>query len=184
MSTPEADEPAKGAELVIEDSVAAQQADAVASYSPPERPASIQGGILGGLGGALIGAAIWWALIRVTGYELGLVAIGVGILAGLGVVKLGGRGPTMQLIGGACAVLGIVVGKILFYYVGFGEMLAQEMTKEMGLTIEQAREAVEMAKAAGALDLGMYLKETMTVMSVVMIAFGLFEGWRIPRAQA
>ena len=184
MSSSGVDEPAKGAELVIEDSEAAQQADEVASYAPLEPLPSVPGAIGGGVGGAMIGAAIWWGLIRMTGYELGLVAIGVGVLAGLGVVKFGGRGATMQIIGGLCAILGITVGKIAFYYVGFDESVAQELMKESGVSLEQARQAIQMARDAGVLDLGTYLKESMTAMSVIMIAFGLFEGWRIPRSQA
>lgn len=178
------DTPARGAELVIEDSVAAQQADEVASYVPLERPPSVLRGIVGGLGGAMIGAAIWWGLIRMTGYELGLVAIGVGVLAGLGVVKFGGRGATMQIIGGLCAVLGITLGKTVYYYVGFDENVAQALMKETGVSLEEAKVAIQMARDAGVIDLGTYLKESMTAMSVIMIAFGLFEGWRIPRSQA
>lgn len=174
--------PAKGAELVIEDSLAARQADAVASYAAVERPPSVMGALGGGLGAALIGATIWWLLIRTTGYELGLIAILVGVLAGLGVVKLGGRGPMMQIIGGLCAVLGIVAGKVLYYYAGFDESIAEQLVKETGMSLEQAKTAVQMSRDAGVLDLGTYIKESTTAMSVLMMAFGLFEGWRIPRA--
>jgi len=40
-----------------------------------------------GLGGAIVGAGIYYAILAVTGYEIGLVAIAVGWLVGRGVQK-------------------------------------------------------------------------------------------------
>jgi hypothetical protein len=40
-----------------------------------------------GLGGGVLGAGVWYAVRATTGYELGLIAIGVGFLVGAGVRK-------------------------------------------------------------------------------------------------
>src|SRR6187549_2956408 len=46
-----------------------------------------------GLGGAAAGAALYYAVLALTGYEIGLIAIVVGFLAGKGVrMGSGGRG--------------------------------------------------------------------------------------------
>lgn len=46
-----------------------------------------------GLGAGFVGSVIWYAIVRLTGYELGLIAIVVGLLVGAAVRKgSGGRG--------------------------------------------------------------------------------------------
>lgn len=63
--------------------------------------------------GALAGAMVWAILVVATGYEFGLVAWGVGALAGGASMLAGGKG---QANGAACAVLallGIFLGKVV-----------------------------------------------------------------------
>lgn len=176
--------PGQAPELVIEDSEAAQRAQALASEAPVERPASVPGAVIGGLIGALIGAGAWWALIRATGMELGLVAIGVGLLAGFGVVKGGGRGQTQQIIGALCGLVGIVLGRVLFYYFGFDDEMVKELLKQQpGMSAEDARLAIQMAKDQGAISLTFFLKESTQALDILFFGIGMFEGWRIPRAQ-
>lgn len=183
MSEPGGNEPSKGAELVIEESDAAQRANEVAVEAPVERPPSLGGALAGGLGGALLGAVIWWGLMRVSGYELGLVAIGVGVLAGLGVVKLGGRGQSMQIIGAVCGLLGILLGRVLYYYFGFDAAIVAELVKTGEMTAEDAYASIAVAREMGALNIGMFFKESMGAIDLLMYAIGMFEGWRIPRSQ-
>jgi hypothetical protein len=47
--------------------------------------------LLFGIGAALLGTIVWYAIIKVTGHEFGLLAIGVGLFVGVA-VKRGGRG--------------------------------------------------------------------------------------------
>ena len=62
-------------------------------------------GVAGGLMGAGIGGAIWLALVIGASIELGLLAIGIGVLAGMGVERLSGRhGLLFQIIAAACAL--------------------------------------------------------------------------------
>ena len=58
--------------------------------------------VIGAAVGALIGAAIWAGISIVTGYEVGIVAWGLGGLVGFGAVMLKGEG---LALGGLCAVL-------------------------------------------------------------------------------
>lgn len=68
---------------------------------------------IGGLIGALIGAAIWAVIYHYADFELGLVAWGVGILAGIGVrVAMYDSSCNMSgVIALLCAVVGLVGGK-------------------------------------------------------------------------
>ena len=74
----------------------------------------IPGALVGGLLAALIGAAIWAAVTVTTHYQIGFMAIGVGILAGLGVRYLGGgSGSTYGVLGAVFALIGCALGNIL-----------------------------------------------------------------------
>lgn len=73
--------------------------------------------IVGGLVGAVIGGVIWALVGVLTEREVGYVAIGVGALAGYGVLALGRqKGPMYQIIAVAMSVIGIFLGKYYLYY--------------------------------------------------------------------
>ncbi|MBZ0111309.1 MAG: hypothetical protein K8J08_02500 [Thermoanaerobaculia bacterium] len=64
-----------------------------------------------GILGALIGAGAYWGVIRITGYEVGLLAIGVGLVVGFA-VRLGSRawgGLGFQVLAMLLTYLAIVV---------------------------------------------------------------------------
>jgi len=71
--------------------------------------------------GALIGAGVWCAVTVATNYEIGYIAWGLGILAGLGML-LGYRraGPKAGAVAACIAVIGIIAAKIMIvaYFVG------------------------------------------------------------------
>lgn len=81
--------------------------------------------LLGGFIAAIVSGAVWAAIAIWTGYEVGYVAIGVGLLCGLGVVILsqGKRGLPLQIVAVAASVLGIVIGKYGTYQHVFQESL-------------------------------------------------------------
>ncbi|MFG0253334.1 MAG: hypothetical protein ACF8NJ_10725 [Phycisphaerales bacterium JB038] len=78
--------------------------------------------LFGGLIGAAIGAGIWAAIAHYGNYEIGIVAWGIGVLAGVG-VRLG-AGERLTGTTGALAVLiaviGIAVGKYSAVSLAFG----------------------------------------------------------------
>lgn len=88
---------------------------------PPERPAAtppqpatgagLALALAGGLVGAIVGGFAWGYLVRSIDTELGIAAIGVGILAGFGVASLarGRRGTPLQVIAALAAALGILL---------------------------------------------------------------------------
>lgn len=87
-------------------------------------------GLIGGLGGMTIGAIIWALITYFTEYQLGIAAIGVGFLAGMGVRLLGkGLSQPFGIIGAVTAGIGVVLGNYLMIL-----MLAMQ---EFGLSITQ-----------------------------------------------
>lgn len=75
---------------------------------------NILGGAFAGLSAAAIGGALWAAIQILTGYEVGFVAIAVGLMAGFA-VRIGGKGidRSFGFLGAACGLLGCALGKIL-----------------------------------------------------------------------
>ena len=78
---------------------------------------SLLGAVIGGAIAALVGGAIWGLIVRLTEYEIGFMAWGLGLLAGFAVLVASGgkRGISYQLVAVGSGVLGIVVGKYFLY---------------------------------------------------------------------
>ena len=77
--------------------------------------------IMIGLLFSIIGAVLWFAITVITKWEIGIVAVGVGLLAGYG-VKIGSGNKlsqNLQIISGAIAFISIIAGEYLIanYYV-------------------------------------------------------------------
>lgn len=71
-------------------------------------------GIAGALAGALLGAVAWAAITASTHFQIGYMAVGVGILAGYGMrVLSGGRDRAGGIAAGVVAFLGCVLGNLL-----------------------------------------------------------------------
>jgi hypothetical protein len=71
-------------------------------------------GLGAGLVASLLGAAIWAGITVATGYQIGFMAIGVGILVGYA-VRVAGKGVTsvFGVVGAALSLLGCALGNLL-----------------------------------------------------------------------
>ena len=69
--------------------------------------------ILGGVLAAIIGGFIWGMIVKVTNFEIGFMAIGIGALCGYGVrILSGGEGSKQeQIIAVISSLIGILIGK-------------------------------------------------------------------------
>lgn len=66
-----------------------------------------------GLAAALVGAALWAAITLATNFQIGFMAVGVGLLCGFAVGRFaGGVGPVFGAIGGASALFGCLLGNL------------------------------------------------------------------------
>jgi hypothetical protein len=81
-------------------------------------------GTIGGLTGGIIGGVLWGLLTMTTNKEYGMAAIGIGLLAGGGVLLAAGKkkGLPLQVIAAATSVIGILTGK---YYTFIAWMNAE-----------------------------------------------------------
>jgi hypothetical protein len=109
----------------------------------PDSPAvdsRLGAGIAGAVLGGGLGALIWYLIIRFTGYEIGIAAWGVGVLAGVGTRLLARNGsPALGVAAAVCALAAILGGQ----YFGAKDVVARELAKNFG---EAYEERVQFAK--------------------------------------
>ncbi len=101
--------------------------------------------LVGAVGAGLLGMFIWYGIAMATGYELGIVAWGIGALVGVGTRLLGkAQTQVFGLMAGACALLAIVGGQ----YLTVSQMYKLEMEKGMKIAYDnQLKYAKEVAQA-------------------------------------
>ena len=134
-----------------------QFAPAVAAKEPASTNTLFFRGVLGAFVGATIGMGIWYGIAVATGYQLGIVAWGIGALTGLGARVMAKEGNTaLGFISAFFAAVAILLGGTLAVH--------HELTKEMGgfshesLTHDAYTENVKDAKEAGSLDTDAQIK--------------------------
>ena len=94
---------------------------------------SLTPAMLGGGLAAAAGGGIWGLIVIATGYVIGIMAWGIGLLAGCAVVffSRGQKGTPLQVIAVLSSVLGIAIGK----YVTFFHFLKKAITERYGLEV-------------------------------------------------
>ena len=140
-------------------------------------PVDLLMAVIGGLVGAVIGGIIWAAIIVVTEYEIGYVAIGVGALAGGGVLLATNRqrGLSFQTIAVMTSVLGIFIGKFLGGVYFYREILIEDYGMEVvnqigigGLFADTLQFFPD------------YLSFTLEPIDLLFVALAIITAWRIP----
>jgi len=91
---------------------------------------SLLSGTVGGVLAAVVSGALWAIIVRLTDYEIGFMAWGLGLAVGAGVALFarGRRGRSLQVIAVGASVFGIVIAKY-FIFVYF---LQQTVLKQFG----------------------------------------------------
>lgn len=136
-----------------------------------------------GLLAASVGALIWYAIRAFTGYELGIIAIVVGIAVGAAVRK--GAGPSNAVVYRVLAVtlayMAIVSTYIPEIAAGMMQSEAPDPTLSVATTSAPSAAASVAAYvfAAGlSLILPYFMLTGGEVMGVLILAIGLWEAWR------
>lgn len=113
--------------------------DKVAAQAQAESftPAALVPGAIGGVLAALVGGGVWAAIAIAANAEIGFVAIGVGWLAGQGVVRLSGgkKGLPLQFLAVAAGILGILAGKYGTFYYYLKDYVAENHGAEAAASI-------------------------------------------------
>jgi hypothetical protein len=140
-------------------------------------PVNLVMAVIGGIVGAVIGGIIWAAIAVITDYEIGYVAVGVGALAGGGVVIANGgkRGLPYQLIAVVTGVAGIFAGKFLAGVYFYREVLIEdygiELVNEIGIGGLVA-DTVQLFPD--------YLSATLQPIDLLFVVLAIVAAWRIP----
>lgn len=172
--------------------------------APPGSSAGrITKALFAGLGVAIVGAGIYYGIREATGYEFGLVAIvlgwGIGKAVLWGSSNRGGR--RYQLLAVALTYFAIVATYVPYIVQGIGESIEEEEKAAKAApatntttSAPKVNQAATVAPASGAdIALGAavllgivlaapFLAGFENVIGILIIAFGLWEAWKITKA--
>ncbi len=135
--------------------------------------ANVAAGLGLGLLAAVVSSLVWYGVVVATGYELGLVAIGVGWLVSQAVMRGAGdkRGRALQ----AVAMVSVVVAMALSEFLIVRHFVNADL-------VQQGREAIPLlVNPLGALLL-VAVGIQASPMSLLFWLIALYEGWRLPAA--
>lgn len=140
--------------------------------SPVTEPSSsLLPAIAAGLVAAVAGGVVWALIVKISDYEVGFVAWGIGFIAGTAVVLAtrGARGPRLQVIAVVSALVGILLGKYLSF-----ALIVQEDLESIGESI---------GLASG--DMFTLFRENLDVVfslfDLLWVGLAVFTAWRIPQ---
>jgi hypothetical protein len=131
------------------------------------------GALLVGAVAAAAGGVIWAAITVATKMQIGLVAIGIGLLVGFAVRAVGKSSrPAFGVIGAVFALLGCVLGNLLSAC-AFIAMQGGVSPTEMALKVLSSPQTATMV-----------LEETFDAMDLLFYAIAAYEGFKFGRRPA
>jgi hypothetical protein len=115
---------------------------AAPAAAEPATMGDLVGGIIGGGIGAVLATALWYGVVAVTNWQIGLVAIAVGFIVGQAVVFGAGRHPSVTLvpISVVLTLVALVASEFLIASHFLNEA-APEIAAEFGLSIAEVKAA-------------------------------------------
>ncbi|MEW6104109.1 MAG: hypothetical protein AB1630_09935 [bacterium] len=137
---------------------------------------SIIPALVGGILAAMVGGVIWGLIVIATGYEIGYVAWGIGLICGFAVVLFskGKKGITLQIIAVLSSILGIAIGK----YITFFHFLKEAIAKEQGAA-SASNVSIFSEKVIRFFIEGM--GSMVSGFDVLWIILAVITAWRIPK---
>jgi hypothetical protein len=137
---------------------------------------SILPALFGGGLAAIVGGVIWGLIVIGTGYVIGFMAWGVGLLTGFGVVLFssGKKGAPLQIIAALSSILGIIIGK----YFTFFHYVKEAISKEYG-----ARASSEISIFSERV-IQFFVEEFGSMVSgydILWVILAVITAWRIPK---
>ena len=141
----------------------------------------------GGFLGAVLGGVLWAKYIQWTGHTAGFIAIGIGVLTGVGVLLTSSRSlsqdakTTWRLAGvGAAlfAIFGIFIGKYLDVQWNAVAQIAEQLSQENNMSLQQAMPiATTLFKGQSVWEL---MQQRMSLIDLLYGAVAAFIAFRIP----
>ena len=142
--------------------------------SPLTEPSgSLLPAIAVGLGAAIVGGVVWGLIVKISDYEIGIIAWGIGFLAGTAVVLAtrGAKSRPLQVIAVVCALVGVLLGKYLSF-----AFSVQDEAEALGFSI-------------GLLSSEMFrifrenLDDVFGLFDLLWIGLAVFTAWRVPQVE-
>jgi hypothetical protein len=122
-------------------------------------------------GAAILGAVVWDKIVYYTNYQIGIIAVGIGIAVGAPLPRRQGkRGRSLQIMGALLACFAMLLGQALIVM-----DQSRDIFSAMGMSPDPVRLflfSVRMVPRVLADD----------PLSLIFIAFGVWQGWAMPGA--
>lgn len=155
----------------------AQPTSAYIAKTPSSGHIAIMPAILGAGLAAAAGGALWGLIVFLTGYVIGYMALGIGLLSGFGVLLFTGRqrGTPLQVIAVGGSILGIVIGK----YTTFFHFLKKAVASHHGdvaaanVSLFSERTVQVFAQNIGSMVSGF---------DILWVLLAVVTAWKIPKA--
>lgn len=126
---------------------------------------NLAGALLGGLAAAAVGAILWALITLALKVQIGFMAIGVGLLVGLAVSRMGkGLDNTYGIIGGALALMGCLLGNVLTVY--------GAVSREFDISIVDALLTVQTSVVADV------LRESFSPIDLLFYGIAIYQGYK------
>jgi len=156
--------------------------------APPAVPAepdeevgsgSLAGALIGGAVAAAVGGGVWGLIVNATGYEIGYLAWGLGLLSGLGVVIASGgkKGPALQVLAVVSSLAAVLFGK----YLSFAHALKEVVTEKEGAEVAEKISLLSPGAVQLFLD---NFTQILTPFDAIWVILAVITAWRIPQAGA
>jgi len=143
-----------------------------------------------GCGAAIVGAIVWYAIRAATGYEIGLVAIFIGILVGMAVRK-----GSLSAGGRKYQVLAVILTYVSITMANIPDIISA-VAKNAESSASNAASAAASTAPPSALDIVIaigflflfalispFLAGISNILGIIIIGFGLFQAWKINTRQ-
>lgn len=137
---------------------------------------SILPALIGGVLAAVVGGVIWGLIVIATGYVIGFMAWGIGLMCGFAVVLFskGKRGVSFQVIAVLSSVLGVLVAKYFTFFHYLKESVAKEYGAEAASNISILSEKV----------IQFFIENIGSMVSgfdILWVILAVITAWRIPK---
>ncbi|MGZ8793914.1 MAG: hypothetical protein ACXW0F_04660 [Gaiellaceae bacterium] len=143
---------------------------------PPAAPitepsTSLLPAVAAGLVAAIVGGVAWGVIVKMSDYEVSIVAWGIGFIVGTAIVLAtrGAKGTRLQVLAVVCALLGILLGKYLGY-----ALIVQEEAESVGASI-----------GLFSSDMFSFFREDLDAVfglfDLLWTGLAVFTAWRIPQ---
>ena len=145
---------------------------------PPAVPATmgdLVGGVVGGAIGAVLATGLWYGVVAITNFQVGIIAVAVGFIVGQGVVLGAGRHPSILLvpISLAFTLVSLVVSEYLIANHFYNTAVA-EVAAEMGISVG---EVADIAALAGVPTTPLELVRFSLESDPITLLFWAIAGW-------